>query len=366
MKIKKISILIILLSLILQSCSTGTIEKKNIDNKNKKIYVSNYTDDMANSEILVVDENLSFLETISSTFGKYLNNTKSKDSYYSYGASKNILKIDNKNKKKEIIELNSDSIIREIFTINNETWAINNGYFTEGNQYESQIINIEENKSYVFQGYPVSYIKHNTDIFIGVKNTDSLNVDLLKFNTVTKKIDRENIYSVKDYSENVSFKLIPLNDNILMINSNNFDVYKIKVESLNSINKIGNLNYFIPSLEDEIENYLNCQIYEFWVDLDENNLLIGINTGMNIKLLKINKLTGYISEILKGVGNTYIYSSSPIVDNEYIYISFINQTNLSKIKKYNWKTNELLNEINLEDKFSGYEQIGNLLLGGEN
>ena len=103
-------------------------------------------------------------------------------------------------------------------------------------------------------------------------------------------------------------------------------------------------------------------MYEFDVPLDEENLLIGINDGNGVKLLKINLIANKIEELLKGEGNNFAYVSKPDVDGDYIYISFIKAGDISTISKYNWKTGELINKADLGSYFNKKSQIGNITM----
>ena len=104
------------------------------------------------------------------------------------------------------------------------------------------------------------------------------------------------------------------------------------------------------------------QMYEFDIQLDEENLLIGINDGNSAKLLKINTIDNKIEEVLIGEGNNFAYVSKPVVDGDYIYISFIKAGDISTISKYNWKTGELINKATLGDYFNKKPQIGNITM----
>ena len=154
--------------------------------------------------------------------------------------------------------------------------------------------------------------------------------------------------------------MLTLENYILLIDEFNFDLYKISYNSLDIVEKVGNLaDYNIPTASKQ---NMPIQMYEFDVPLDEENLLIGINDGNGVKLLKINIIDNKIEELLKGEGNNFVYVSKPAIDGDYIYISFIKAGDISTISKYNWKTGELINKADLGSYFNKKSQIGNITM----
>lgn len=108
--IKKVGqVLLICFSLIL---ITGCVKENNSNDSNpkKEIYVSNYTFETRTSEVLVLDEDLNFLNKLKPKGGMYLDSDDTEGAIYSYGSDRTIAKINVKNKKVENINLNEGII----------------------------------------------------------------------------------------------------------------------------------------------------------------------------------------------------------------------------------------------------------------
>lgn len=226
--------------------------------------------------------------------------------------------------------------------------------------YKFNIINLNTNEKYDYDGLPMYFSHKDNYIYIVIYTIDKPSVELLVFNTDNGLHER---YKVKDIDKGInstSFKMLALGNYILLIDEFNFDLYKISYNSLDIVEKVGNLaDYNIPIASKQ---NMPIQMYEFDVPLDEENLLIGINDGNGVKLLKINLIANKIEELLKGEGNNFAYVSKPAVDGDYIYISFIKAGDISTISKYNWKTGELINKADLGSYFNKKSQIGNITM----
>lgn len=357
--IKKVGqVLLICFSLIL---ITGCVKENNSNDSNpkKEIYVSNYTFETRTSEVLVLDEDLNFLNKLKPKGGMYLDSDDTEGAIYSYGSDRTIAKINVKNKKVENINLN-EGIIKKIERINNSTWAVDGGYFYGDNMYKFNIMNLDTNEKYDYDGLPM-YCSHKDNyIYIVIYTIDKPSVELLAFNTDNGLHERVKVKDIDNLINSTSFKVLALENYILLIDEENFDLYKLSYHSLDNVENAGNLSdYNIPIASRD--NML-IQIYQFDVRLDEENLLIGINDGNSAKLLKINTIDNKIEEILRGEGNNFAYVSKPVVDGDYIYISFIKAGDVSTISKYNWKTGELIKKATLGDYFDKKSQIGNLTM----
>lgn len=356
---KKIGqVLLICFSLIF---ITGCVKENNNNDSNpqKEIYVSNYTFETRTSEVLVLDEDLNFVKNLKPKGGMYLYNDDTNGVIYSYGSDRTIAKINVKNKKVENINL-SEGVIKKIELINNSTWAVDGGYFYGENMYKFNIMNLNTNEKYDYDGMPMYLSYKDNYIYIVIHNIDKQSVELLVFNTDNGLHERFKVKDIDSEINRTMFKMLALENYILLIDEVNFDLYKIKYNSLDTVEPVGNLSDYNINIASNAN--MPTQMYEFDIPLDEENLLIGINDGNGVKLLKINTIDNKIEEILVGEGNTFGYISKPAVDGDYIYISFIKAGDISTISKYNWKTGELINKAILGDYFNKKSQIGNITM----
>lgn len=195
-------------------------------------------------------------------------------------------------------------------------------------------------------------------MYIFIKNIEKSTMDLLKFDTKSESSETFILQEVESEIVNVNYKIIALNNNILLINSMNFDIYSINYDELNTMTKVGNIKDYGIEYSD-INNGVT-QIYDYTVKLDDESILIGINTGEDIKLIKIDINSNTFTEILNDKGAGYRYCAKPVIDGEYIYLSFINSEDASTICKYNWKTNIKIKQTTLEKYLKNNKQIGNL------
>lgn len=340
---------------------TGCVKENNSNdgNNKKEIYVSNYTFETRTSEVIVLDEDLNFLKNLKPKGGMYLYNDDINGVIYSYGSDRTIAKINVKTKKVENINLN-EGVIKKIGLINNSIWAIDGGYFYGDNMYKFNIMNLNTNEKYDYDGMPMYWSYKDNYIYIVIDNIDKQSVELLVFNTDNGLHERFKVKNIDSEINRTMFKMLALENYILLIDEVNFDLYKIKYNSLDTIEEIGNLSDYNINISSNAN--MPTQMYEFDIPLDEENLLIGINDGNGVKLLKINTSDNKIEEILVDEGNTFGYISKPVVDEEYIYISFIKAGDISTISKYNWKTGELINKATLGNYFNKNAQIGNITM----
>lgn len=347
---------ILLTFYLLQGCN---MSNSGLDEKKNEIYVSNYTYESYESEVVVLDEELNFIKRLTPKGGIYITSIPELDEVFAYGSAGDIGKISVKDKKVSNIEvIKSEGI--GVVSSNNSIFAIDSGYFREGNLYKSDITNLDTKEAYTFIGFPMSYAQNGNDVYIVSENMEDGNVSLIKFNTVDKSFESHTIRERKNDKEKMYYKVIPLEDSLLLMDGVTFNISKIQYDNLDKVVEVRNiLDYGIDFTPKQGKF---SPIFEFISDLDENNLLIGINDGEEIKLIKVNKETGDFEQILKGQGKGYQYLPSPVVSGDYIYISFVKRGDYDNIKKYNWKTNELIKEVSLNKYFENGKQIGNLTL----
>lgn len=368
-----LTIITLLLSLfILIGCSevnkkasddTGEVSVSNEEevvsnNIGKEIYVSNYAMEKYVSEVVVLNEDLEFIEKLSPEGGLNLSTIPERNEVYSYGAE-NLIKINPIDKSTTNLEVTSTTI-RSVTYLNENVWAIDNGYFAGENSYEFNIINLDTKSKNTYEGYPMSYTEKDNIIYIIIDNIKELTVDLLKFNTLDETSELIKLKNIESETTNVDLRIIALENSLMIIDAVNFDIGKIKYDNLEQWIDSGNVSdYGIDSLPREAGP---TQVYNFTEKLDDDNILIGLSNGVNIKLVKINIHTQELTEILKGLGDGYRYLTKPVVDEEYIYLSFVKPDEVNTISKYNWRTNELIKQTTLETYFDKHKQIGNLTM----
>ena len=328
-------------------------------NEKKQLYVSNYAIEKQLSEVVVLDEDLNFLSKLEPNGGMYVYSVDNENTVYAYGSDSSISKINVKNKNIKNFDFN-EGIIKKIEVVNNTLWGIDNGYFYESDMYKFNLINLDSNVKYTYDGYPISYSYKDNNIFILVNNINKSAIELLKFNTDNGLVEEFKLKDIEDKFQNIDLKIVALESYLLVIDALNFDLYKIKYEEPYYLEKSGNLSDYEIYISSK--NEMPTQIYDFTIQIDSENILIGINNGENVKLLKINTGNDLIEEILQGEGNNYTYVSKPSIDGDYIYISFIKAGEVNTISKYNWKTGELINKTTLGNYFNKHKQIGNTTL----
>lgn len=71
------------------------------------------------------------------------------------------------------------------------------------------------------------------------------------------------------------------------------------------------------------------------------------------------------TEILKGEGEGYSYLIDPIIDGDYLYISFNNEEDINTISKYNWRKEELVKKINLDKYIKNNSRISSMEMFSE-
>ncbi|MBU3134295.1 hypothetical protein KPL40_17900 [Clostridium gasigenes] len=278
---------------------------------------------------------------------------------YSYGSDSSISKINviDKEIKKEKY---NEGPIKRVEYVNNIAWGIDNGYFHEDQTYKFNIINLDKNIKFTYDGLPMSHSKKENFIYIIINNFSKSTLELLKFNTDDGSFDIYELKNIEENDKNTNFKIISLDEEIILIDSLNFDVYNIKYDNLGLLINNGNLSDY--GMECLVNGKNPTQIYDFTASLDDNNLLIGVNDGANVKLIKIDKTTGILTQILNDVGYGYTYVAKPAIDRDYMYISFIKHGEINTISKYNWKNNELVKETTLDAYFNKNKQIGNITM----
>lgn len=327
-------------------------------NVGKEIYVSNYAAEKVVSEIVVLDENLEFIKKLSPEGGLRLTTIPERNEVYSYGAE-SLIRIKTIDKSMTNLDV-TPTTIRWVTYINENVWAIDNGYFAGENSYEFNIINLDTESKNTYEGYPLSYTEKDNSIYIIIDNIKELTVDLLKFNTVDGTSELIKLKDIESETTNVEFKIVALENSLMIIDVMNFNIAKIKYDNLNEWIDSGNVSdYGIDSLPRDAGP---TQVYNFAEKLDDDNILIGLSNGVDAKLVKINIHTEELTEILKGIGDGYRYLAKPVVDGEYIYLSFVKPDEVNTISKYNWKTNELIKQATLETYFDKHKQIGNLTM----
>lgn len=352
-------ILLITVSLIfylLQGCDISNSES---NKKKNEIYVSNYTYESYESEVVVLDEELNFIKRLTPKGGVYITSIPDRHEVFAYGSAGDVGKISVKDKKVSNIEaIKSEGI--GVVSSNNSIFVIDSGYFHEQSLYKSYITNLDTKEAYNFLGFPMSYTQNGNDIYIISEDMKDGNVSLIKFNTVDKSFVSHTIRERKNDKEKMYYKVIALEDSLLLIDGITFDISKIKYDNLYKVVEVKNIIDYGIDFTPKQGKF--GPMFEFTSEIDEDNLLIGINNGEEIKLIKINKKTSEFEEILNGQGEGYLYLPAPVVNGDYIYISFVKAGDCETIKKYNWKTNELIKEVSLNKYFENGKQIGNLTL----
>ena len=113
--------------------------------------------------------------------------------------------------------------------------------------YKFNIINLNTNEKYDYDGLPMYFSHKDNYIYIVIYTINKPSLELLVFNTYNGLHER---YKVKDIDKGInstSFKMLALENYILLIDEFNFDLYKISYHSLDIVEKVGNLaDYNIP------------------------------------------------------------------------------------------------------------------------
>lgn len=355
---KKFVLLITVLSnlYLFQGCN---IDNSESNEKKNEIYVSNYTYESYESEVVVLDEELNFIKRLTPKGGVYITSIPERDEVLTYGTAEDLGKINVIDKKVSNIEVEYSSIAGVVYSSDN-VFAMDLGYFHGENLYKSSITNLDTKERYTYLGVPISFAQKGNDIFIIAEDIKEEKVNLIKFNTVHKSFEYHTIRGRKSDKEKIYYKVIPLEDSLLLIEGITFDISKIKYDNLDKVVEVKNIMDYGIDFTPKQGKF--GPMFDFTSEIDEDNILIGINNGEEIKLIKINKKTSEFEEILNGRGRGYLYLPTPVVNGDYIYISFIKSGDCETIKKYNWKTNELIKEVSLNKYFENGKQIGNLTL----
>lgn len=352
-------ILLITVSLtfyLLQGCDISNL---GLNEKKNEIYVSNYTYESYESEVVVLDEELNFIKRVTPKGGVYITSIPERDEVLTYGTAEDLGKINVIDKKVTNIEVEDSSIAGVVYSSDN-VFAIDLGYFHGESLYKSNITNLDTKERYTFLGFPISFAQKGNDIYIISENMKDGNISLIKFNTVDKSFESHIIRERKNDKEKMYYKVIPLEDSLLLIEGITFDISKINYDNLDKVVEVKNITDYGIDFTPKQGKF--GPMFEFISEVDEDNILIGINNGEEIKLIKINKKTGEFEQILNGQGKGYLYLPAPVVNGDFIYISFVKSGDCETIKKYNWKTNELIKEVSLSEYFKNGKQVGNLAL----
>lgn len=355
---KEFIMLIIVLSNIylFQGCNIGNSD---LSEKKNEIYVSNYTYESYESEVVVLDEELNFIKRLTPKGGVYITSIPERHEVLTYGTAEDLGKINVIDKKVANIEVEDSSIAGVVYSSDN-VFAIDLGYFHGENLYKSNITNLDTKERYTFFGFPISFSQKGNDIFIIAEDIEEEKVNLIKFNTVDKAFEYHTIRERKNDKEKMYYKVISLENSLLLIDGITFDISKIQYDNLDKVIEVKNIIDYGIDFTPKQGKF--GPLFEFISEVDKDNLLIGINNGEEIKLIKINKKTGEFEQILNGQGKGYLYLPTPVVNGDFIYISFVKAGDCETIKKYNWKTNELIKEVSLNKYFKNGKQIGNLAL----
>lgn len=353
------TVLILLTGCAKEKVSGDEVTNNYANNEKKQLYVTNYAIEKQLSEVVVLDEDLNLLNKLEPNGGIYIYSNDNEKTVYSYGSDSTIAKINIKDENIDNVDFN-EGVIKKIEYVNDVLWGIDNGYFYEEDIYKFNIINLDDNVKYTYEGYPLSYSHKDNYIYVLINNINKSFIELLKFNTDDGSVEEFKLKDIEDEFKNIDLKMLGLENYILLIDSLNFDLYKIEYENPQTLKYNGNLSDYKIYIDSN--NKMPTQVYDFTVQLDDENILIGVNDGENVKLLRVNIIDNEFTEILPGEGNNYTYVSKPSVDGDYIYISFVKAGEANTISKYNWKTGKLIKKTTLGDYFNKHKQIGNITM----
>ena len=354
---------IILILSILGGCSKeSVVREENL--LGKELYVSSYSmGSLSNqteivSDIIIFDEDLNFLDKVDSGKGMHLSAVPERKELYLFGGYNYISKLDVLDKN--IKTFNYEKIIfKGIEYISDTVWGLDRGYVDEEGKYKSNIINLDENKNYTYdECYFDSYSIKDDYIYIFAWNGEQQKIefDLIKFNTEDESSEVHRIEGLEN-DINFYFKIFALEEELILINSQSFRTYKIDYDDLEKANYYGNLSEFDINIDTNSLN--NPNVYDFEIELDENNILIGLYDGSNSRLVKMDKNSLVFTEILKGEGEKREFTE-PVIDGDYLYISFNNEKGKNTISKYNWRKEELIKKINLDKYVKGNARMGSI------
>lgn len=350
---KVLPIFLIIFQLILFGCESNTATNSNETNDNNNtsessgLYITNYEYGYTPGCLVHLDENLNFIDNYKINSGLSVKGIIGNNKIYTYGSTPKMSILNTKNDTLSTFE-NKEGTIKEIYSINNTLWGIDNGFVHEDGKYYSKIINLDSSIEHEVSGYFVSYDTKGKYIYILVENNNN-QYELLEFDTTTEKFSSHILENLK-----VSSFLVTLDNSILLIQQDIEHIYTVNYDNLNVANEYNQTNYQLSDFNDKLVKGYNIQ-------LDEDHKLVSFVIDNNAKFIKINLKTGNMEEILPGIGDLYTVIPQPGIDGDYIYISLVNPNELSKIKKYNWKTGELIKEVDISNYIdTGSKQISSM------
>lgn len=342
---KILLVFLIIFQLILVSCkSNNSANTGNHDG----LYITNYQLGDSSGSLVHLDENLNFINTYKTNAGLSVKGINSHNNIYVYGSSQKVSILNTKNNKLSKFESDKGKI-KQLYDINNTLWGIDNGYVKEAGRYCSKIINLDSNDEYEIDGYFTSYDIKNEFIYILVQNNNN-QYELMKFNTITKEYS---LNLLKGLSSENPFTLVTLVNSILFIEHNKYNMYNVNYDNLELANELTPNNFKFSDASTKFVMYYN-------VNLDEENKLIFLIADSNSKFIKVNMKTGDMKEIFLGIGDYYNFTPLPGVDGDYIYISLVKPDEMAKVRKYNWKTEEFIKEVDISEYIKKNKQISSM------
>ena len=351
---KVLFIFIIAFQLSLFGCQENVLNDGSINNEvnvsdnNDGLYITNYQLGDSPGSLVHLDEDLNFINKYESNAGLLVKGINSNNSIYVYGSSQTMSIFNTETN--ELSKVKSDEgKIKQIHSINNKLWAIDNGYVHSDGKYYSKVINLDSNEEYEFSGYFVSDDIIGSYIYILVENNNS-QYELMEFNTENGEFTL-NVLEDMDISN--PFTLVTLEDSILFIEHNELNMYTVNYESLNIVKEFNQNTFQVSDAQSKF-------IMNYNIKLDEKNKLVFVIDDSNAKFIKINMKSGNMEEILKGIGDSYTVIPLPGINGDYIYISLVKPNDTTQIRKYNWKTEELLKEIDISEYITSNKQISSM------
>lgn len=328
--------------------NTTNNELININEKNEGLYITNYQLGDSQGSLVHLDEDLNFINKYDINAGIFLKGIKSRNSIYSYGSSQT-MSIFNTETSEISKAVRKEGKIKQIHSINDNLWAIDNGYLHDDGKYYSKIINLDSNKEYEFNGFFVSDDTKGSYIYILIQNNDS-QYQLLEFNTENGEFT---LTLLEDMDTTNPFLLVALDNYILFIEHNKLNMYIVKYENLEVVEEFSQNTV---SLSDNEPKF----VMNYNIKLDEDNKLVFLIDDFTAKFIKVNIKSGEMEEILSGIGDSYTFIPLPGVNGDYIYISLVKQNDTTKIRKYNWKTGELVKTVDISEYIKTNKQIGSM------